>query len=64
MTKKEQVDDIVEMLDHFVLQGGGHMNIKVNKETVEQKQVTTTISVDCDQQKSACSLPTMSLEND
>lgn len=58
MTEKERVDQIVAMLDSFVSEGGGHMNVTV--EDVDGKeQVTNTLSVDSCNGKTACSVPTL-----
>lgn len=37
--KDKKIDDIVAMLDQFVTEGGGHMNIKVDKEGDVKKEV-------------------------
>lgn len=61
MEKKDNLDDIVAMIDSFMLNEGGHMNISFdgNRNTVLDKQVTTTPSLECTPGSMACSVPTL-----
>lgn len=64
MNQKEQINDIVAMLDQFMNEGGGHMNIKVDETiTTDQVQVKTYNSTAC-QQGMACQVPTIEFEGD
>lgn len=61
-SKEDMISDIVSMLDNFVTDGGGHMNIDVdaltsNAET--KKQVEQAISSDCTSKNMACQVPTL-----
>lgn len=53
----EKIDDIVDMLDNFMANGGGHMNVDVAMKD-GKKSVQTTISNDCNKNM-ACMVPTM-----
>lgn len=61
----KKIDDIVAMLDAFVSGGGGHMNIRAEKdgsvsaEATTSKTVTTMNSLDCAAGNLACSVPTL-----
>lgn len=62
MNNKEALleDDIVTMLDNFVLKGGGHMNVDVNTTCITPiKRVTETKSSDCNSKQMACQVPTL-----
>lgn len=62
---EKQIDDIVSMLDSFMAENGGHMNIRVshdgtiNAEKTMAKSVTTMKSLDCAAGDLACSVPTL-----
>lgn len=64
LTSDKRIDDIVKMLDDFMSNKGGHMNIKVNnnggiKYKDKQKSVKTSRSLDCIEGNTACSSPTL-----
>lgn len=62
---EKQIDDIVSMLDSFMAENGGHMNIRVSDdgtvstEKTMAKTVTTMKSLDCAAGNLACSVPTL-----
>lgn len=62
---EKQINDIVSMLDSFMSDNGGHMNIKVSKDgTINaqqtmEKKVTVTSSSDCADGNVACRVPTL-----
>jgi len=62
---EKQIDDIVSMLDSFMTNNGGHMNIlvaedgTVNAHKTMAKTVTTTNSLDCAEGDVACRVPTL-----
>jgi hypothetical protein len=59
MDNDEKVDDIIAMLDNFILNAGGHMNIQVNEpEAVDQVIVDTYHSTECSGDV-ACKLPNL-----
>ncbi len=58
MTEKERIDQIVAMLDSFVSEEGGHMNVIV-EDVDGEEQVTNTLSVDSCNGQTACSVPTL-----
>lgn len=53
----KKIDDIVDMLDNFMGNGGGHMNVTIADET-DAKTVETTNS-NCCNKNMACMVPTM-----
>ncbi|MCL2051137.1 MAG: hypothetical protein FWG91_05350 [Lachnospiraceae bacterium] len=53
------VDDIVRMLDKGFSGGVGHVNIEINEELDEFKNVKTKGCADCSSTPLACSIPTM-----
>ena len=63
MEQNKQIDDIVAMLDQFMGNNGGHMNIRVDKdgtiatEEARSKTVTQTNSLDCAEGDMACKIP-------
>jgi hypothetical protein len=64
MDQQEQINEIVAMLDQFMDEGGGHMNIKVDETlTTDRVQVQTFNSTAC-QQGMACQVPTIEFEGD
>lgn len=67
LDKEKQIDDIVAMLDSFMANNGGHMNITVDAsgnvvtdgEEVEELSVKTMGCLDCAQGDMACKVPTL-----
>ncbi len=60
MEDKKLLDDIVAMLDNFMTEGGGHMNIDVNTLNTEtQKTVQQLGCTDCSSNDMACQVPTL-----
>ena len=53
-----RIDDIVNMLDKFTANDGGHMNVVVGSEDTDIKTVETTNS-NCCNKNMACMVPTM-----
>ncbi len=53
-------DDIVAMLDNFMANGGGHMNVDVNALSKDlKKEVQETKSNECNSKNMACRVPTL-----
>lgn len=65
MEQDKQIDDIVAMLDQFMANNGGHMNIRVEDdgtiktEETHSKTVTQMNSLDCTDGDLACKVPTL-----
>ncbi len=61
MDKEKQADDIVNMIDSFMLGGGGHMNVTVKDDgsVSLDKKVKVTNSLECAEGSMACSVPTL-----
>lgn len=66
MENNQQIDDLVSMIDQFMSEGGGHMDVHVKdngeihtKKTLA-KTVTKTNSLDCCPDRDmACAVPTL-----
>lgn len=57
---QKKVEDIVAMLDRFMAEGGGHMNITEGTSSDDtEKTVTTMGCLDCAAGNLACSVPTL-----
>lgn len=56
-----KVDDIVAMIDQFMANNGGHMNIRVDADgaVTAEKTVETTNSLECAAGDMACKVPTL-----
>lgn len=63
MDKNKMIDDIVAMLDGSVQSGEGHINVKVDEEQQDAKEVTKGCA-DCSTNPMACSVPTIELPGD
>ena len=61
----KKIDDIVSMIDRFMSQNGGHMNVivdddgTVNTKETFSKTVTQMNSLDCAAGDLACGVPTL-----
>lgn len=61
----KKIDDIVSMIDQFMADNGGHMNVtvdtkgNVNTEETYAKTVTKMNSMDCAAGDLACKVPTL-----
>ena len=53
------IDDIVKMLDGGMAGGIGHVNIEVNEDISDSKNVQTMGCTDCSRAPLACSVPTL-----
>ena len=58
---KEQIDDIVSMLDDFMNKGGGHMNVeeKDTNASASEKVVEELGCSDCAKGNLSCHVPTL-----
>ncbi len=59
MDQNAMIDDIVKMLDNGITNGVGHVNVEVNNESKESKNVQTMGCTDCSRTPLACSVPTL-----
>ena len=63
MNKDKMIDDIVAMLDGSVQRGDGHINVKIDEQQEDSKEVTRGCA-DCSANPMACSVPTIELPGD
>lgn len=60
MADEKEIDELVALLDQFMEQGGGHMNVSVNNpQELNQLNVETYNSTCCSDGNSACAVPTL-----
>ncbi len=59
MDQNAMIDDIVKMLDNGIANGVGHVNVEVDNESKESKNVQTMGCTDCSRTPLACSVPTL-----
>ncbi len=65
--ENKTIDELVKMIDSFMENNGGHMNITVNSEgevstegeLLDEVSVTTMRSLDCAAGDLACNVPTL-----
>ncbi len=59
MDDKQMIDDFVKMLDSGMAQGVGHVNVNVDENSNDSKNVQTMGCTDCSRTPLACSVPTL-----
>lgn len=60
MANKNQVDDIVSMLDNMMENGHGHVNVTIDDSVAAGEKATATMGcTDCAKGDLACSVPTL-----
>ena len=59
MDENQMVDDFIKMLDSGMAQGVGHVNVDVNAQSENSKEVQTMGCTDCSRTPLACSVPTL-----
>lgn len=60
MADKNQIDDIVSMLDNMMGSGHGHVNVSVDDSVKSGEKETITMGcTDCAKGDLACSVPTL-----
>lgn len=66
MDNNGQIDDLVSLLDGFMENGGGHMNVDADDMQTEKVQVNTSQCNECSTGKwaTACAVPTFMEEPD
>ena len=59
MDENQMVEDFIKMLDSGMAQGVGHVNVNVDTESNNSKEVQTMGCTDCSRTPLACSVPTL-----
>ncbi|MBQ4059698.1 MAG: hypothetical protein IJD40_12345 [Lachnospiraceae bacterium] len=60
MADKNQIDDIVAMLDQMMGDGQGHVNVSIDDAIADGEKTTATLGcTDCAKGDLACSVPTL-----
>ena len=59
MDDKQMIDDFVKMLDSGMAQGVGPVNVNVDENSNDSKNVQTMGCTDCSRTPLACSVPTL-----
>ena len=59
MDEKNQIDDLIKMLDNGMAKGVGHVNVETSEDTDEKCDVQTMGCTDCSRTPLACSVPTL-----
>lgn len=67
LSKEKQIDDLVNMIDSFMSNNGGHMNVTVDdngnivtdSDELDEVSVKTMNSLDCASGDLACNVPTL-----
>ena len=59
MDDKQMIDDFIKMMDSGMAQGVGHVNVDVDTESENSKEVQTMGCTDCSRTPLACSVPTL-----
>ncbi len=61
-SENNKIDDIVNMIDSFMSNDGGHLNISVDETgevNADSVQIDKTASLDCAKGDLACQIPTL-----
>ncbi len=59
MDDKQMIDDFIKMMDSGMAQGVGHVNVDVDDNADNSKNVQTMGCTDCSRTPLACSVPTL-----
>ncbi len=59
MADEKKIDDLVALLDGFMENGGGHMNVQIDNDETEEVTVKTFNSLSCSNGNMACAIPTL-----
>lgn len=59
MDDKQMIDDFIKMMDSGMAQGVGHVNVDVDANADNSKNVQTMGRTDCSRTPLACSVPTL-----
>lgn len=59
MDQNSMIEDLIAQLDAGMSKGVGHINVNVDEETENTKEVQTLGCTDCSRTPLACSVPTL-----
>ena len=59
MDDKQMIDDFIKMMDSGMANGVGHVNVDVDNNADNSKNVQTMGGTDCSRTPLACSVPTL-----
>ena len=59
MDDKQMIDDFIKMMDSGMANGVGHVNVDVDNNADNSKNVQTIGCTDCSRTPLACSVPTL-----
>ncbi len=59
MDDKQMIDDFIKMMDSGMANGVGHVNVDVDNNANNSKNVQTMGCTDCSRAPLACSVPTL-----
>ena len=59
MDDKQMIDDFIKMMDSGMASGVGHVNVDVDNNADNSKNVQTMGCTDCSRTPLACSVPTL-----
>ena len=59
MDNNQMVEDFIKMMDSGMAQGVGHVNVDVDVNSEDAKNVQTMGCTDCSRTPLACSVPTL-----
>ena len=59
MDDKQMIDDFIKMMDYGMANGVGHVNVDVDNNADNSKNVQTMGCTDCSRTPLACSVPTL-----
>ncbi len=65
MVKEKDIDQLIQMLDQFAIQGSSHMNVQVNQDgELNTEEISITQGMDCALGDTACKIPNLPMEDD
>ena len=65
MTKKDDIEAFIKMMDQNMAQGAGHINVKVNTPgKLQVEEVNIVSKMDCDSGDTACKIPNLQMDDD
>ena len=65
MTKKDDIEAFIKMMDQNMAQGAGHINVKVNTAgKLQVDEVNIVSKMDCDSGDTACKIPNLPMDDD
>lgn len=65
MTKKEDIEAFIKMMDQNMTAGAGHVKVTVNEPgNLKVEEVQIVSKMDCDIGDTACKIPNLPMEDD